>query len=32
MNNQVLSAVIWIAAACVLVLYLMRRTARKKRR
>jgi len=32
MNNNVLSAAIWIAAGCCLVLYLMRRTARKKRR
>ena len=32
MSNNTLQAILWIAAALVLVLYLMRRSGRKKRR
>jgi hypothetical protein len=32
MSNNTLSAILWIAAGIVLVLYLMRRSRRKKRR
>ena len=32
MSNNTLAAILWIAAGLVLVLYLMRRTKRKKRR
>jgi hypothetical protein len=32
MSQDTLSAILWIAAGLVLVLYLMRRTRRKKRR
>jgi len=32
MSNNTMAAVLWIAAGLVLVLYLMRRSRRKKRR
>jgi hypothetical protein len=32
MSNNVLAAILWIAAGLILVLYLMRRSRRKKRR
>ncbi len=32
MSNNTLQAILWICAALVLVLYLMRRSRRKKRR
>jgi hypothetical protein len=32
MSNNTITAILWIAAGLVLVLYLMRRTRRKKRR
>jgi hypothetical protein len=32
MNNNILSAVLWIGAALVLVVYLMRRSKRKRSR
>ena len=32
MSNNTLAAILWIAAGLVLVLYLMRRSKRKKRR
>jgi hypothetical protein len=32
MSNNTLQAILWISAALVLVLYLMRRSRRKKRR
>jgi len=32
MSNNAMAAILWIAAGLVLVLYLMRRTKRKKRR
>jgi hypothetical protein len=32
MSNNTMAAILWIAAGLVLVLYLMRRTKRKKRR
>lgn len=32
MDNDMMAAILWIAAGLVLVLYLMRRTRRKKRR
>jgi len=32
MNNNTLSAILWIAAGLVLLMYVMRRSQRKKRR
>ncbi len=32
MDNNLMAAILWIAAGLVLVLYLMRRSRRKKRR
>jgi len=32
MNNNTMAAILWIAAGLILVLYLMRRSQRKKRR
>jgi len=32
MSNNTMAAILWIAAGLVLVLYLMRRSSRKKRR
>jgi len=32
MSNNTLAAILWVAAGLVLVLYLMRRSRRKKRR
>jgi hypothetical protein len=32
MSNNTLAAILWIAAGLILVLYLMRRSRRKKRR
>lgn len=32
MNNQTLAAILWIAAGLILVLYLMRRSRRKRLR
>jgi hypothetical protein len=32
MSNNTLSAILWVAAGLVLVLYLMRRSKRKRRR